>query len=115
MFSEIKLLARQIETSFSGSTTEVSTFSSGSVILDVRWRGRLFVMVHSPAGEFGVDEVGEREGFDTGTSSYRIVSMKPQKSCTGCYKMNHRRHIEIVHIARSISTFVIGEGGLSAN
>jgi len=72
MINEIKLLARQIEASFAGSTTEVTAFDSGSAMLDVRWHGRLFVMAYSkPLGEFGVDEVGEDEGFDTG---YRVTS-----------------------------------------
>ncbi len=72
MFNEIKLLARQIETSFAGSTAEVTAFDSGSATLDVRWQGRLFVMAYSkPLGEFGVDEVGEDEGFNTG---YRFTS-----------------------------------------
>jgi len=71
MINEIKLLARQIEASFAGSTTEVTAFDSGSAMLDVRWQGRLFVMAYSKALGFGVDEVGEDEGFETG---YRFTS-----------------------------------------
>ena len=71
MFNEIKLLARQIEASFAGSTTEVTAFDSGSAMLDVRSQGRLFVMAYSKALGFGVDEVGEDEGFETG---YRFTS-----------------------------------------
>lgn len=73
MFNEMKLLARQIEASFAGSTTEVKTFDSGSVLLDVRWHGRLLAMVYSKAVGFGVDEVGEDEGFEMG---YRVTSSK---------------------------------------
>jgi hypothetical protein len=84
MFNEITLLARQIEASFPRSTTEVSTFPSGSAILDVRWHGRLFVMAHSPAGEFGVDEVGEGEGFDTG---YRFISNRFNEAAEELYRL----------------------------
>jgi hypothetical protein len=78
MFNEIKLLARQIEASFAGSTTEVKAFDSGSATLDVRWQGRLFVLDYSKAMGVGVDEVGEDEAFGTGyrfTVSFRQLSI----------------------------------------
>jgi hypothetical protein len=71
MFNEITLLARQIEAAYSGSTTELETFPSGTAMLDVRWQGRLFVMAYSPADGFGVDEVREGEDFNMG---YQFVS-----------------------------------------
>jgi hypothetical protein len=85
MNSEITLLARQIEASFSGSTTEVEFFPSGSAMLDVRWLGRLFVMAYSPAaGGFGVDEVSEEDGFNSG---YRFVSNEFSEAADELYRL----------------------------
>jgi hypothetical protein len=39
--------------------TELATFPSGAAMLDVRYRGRLFVLAYSPTDGFGVDEVEE--------------------------------------------------------
>jgi hypothetical protein len=46
-----------------GTRTELSTFPSGSAMLDVWRSGRLFVMEYSPTRRFGVDEVRDGEGF----------------------------------------------------
>jgi hypothetical protein len=66
MCEEIGTLAAQIEATFPGATTEIESFPSGAIMLDVRWRGRLFVMAYTSRGGFGVDEVGDEEGFETG-------------------------------------------------
>lgn len=47
--------------------TELATFPSGAMMLDVRYRGRLFVLAYSPTAGFGVDEV-EEEVVGLGTS-----------------------------------------------
>jgi hypothetical protein len=67
----IKELAKDIGKSFPEATTELTSFASGAVMLDVRLRGRVIVMAYSPASGFGVDELKDGEGFDTG---YRFIS-----------------------------------------
>ena len=64
-------LAAEVEAAFPGAVAEMATFPSGAAMLDVRWRGHLFVVAYTPRGGFGVDEVGEDEGFDTG---YKFIS-----------------------------------------
>jgi lactoylglutathione lyase len=49
---------------------ELTTFPSGSAMLDVRRAGRGFVMAYHPKHGFGVDELHEDEGFITG---YRFL------------------------------------------
>jgi hypothetical protein len=86
MFNKMTSLAKQIEESFSGSTTEVEIFSSGSAMLEVRRQGRLFVMAYLSSGDFGVDEVGKDEGFETG---YRMVSNKFDEAAEELYRLLH--------------------------
>lgn len=64
--NSIKNLADQIRATFPGATTDVEDFPSGAAVLDVRWRGRALVLVFTPSGGFGVDELGSEEGFETG-------------------------------------------------
>jgi hypothetical protein len=64
-------LAAEIEAAFPEAKAELESFPSGAAMLDVRRGGRLFVLAYTPRGGFGVDEVGEEEGFDTG---YKFVS-----------------------------------------
>lgn len=45
---------------------ELTTFPSGSAMLDVRRAGRAFVMSYTPKLGFGVDEVHADDGFNTG-------------------------------------------------
>src|SRR5580700_4917064 len=53
-----------------GIEAELTTFPSGSAMLDVRRAGRAFVMAYTPGHGFGVDELHPDDGFVTG---YRFV------------------------------------------
>ncbi|WP_392531104.1 hypothetical protein [Nostoc sp. C117] len=66
MLDNISALAKQIELSFPGAITTLEIFSSCSVMLDIRLHNKLFVMDYSSRNGFGIDEVGEEDGFDTG-------------------------------------------------
>ena len=52
-----------------GTATEVTTFPSGAVMLDVRRGDHLYVLAYSPSTGFGVDEVLDGDGIGT---SYRF-------------------------------------------
>jgi hypothetical protein len=56
---ELTDLARQAVSLSSDVQTELASFPSNAVMLDVRFRGRLFVLAYSPQDGFGVDEVEE--------------------------------------------------------
>jgi hypothetical protein len=66
ILDKISALAKQIELSFPGAITTLEIFSSSSAMLDIRLHNKLFVMAYSPTNGFGIDEVGEEDGFDTG-------------------------------------------------
>ncbi|HWY88456.1 MAG TPA: VOC family protein [Gemmataceae bacterium] len=53
-----------------GIEAELTTFPSGSAMLDVRRAGHAFVMAYTPKDGFGVDELNPDDGFVTG---YRFV------------------------------------------
>jgi len=69
--TELKRLQEKIAADPLGIEAELTTFSSGSAMLDVRRAGRGFVMVYSPLNGFGVDELHADDGF---VSGYRFVS-----------------------------------------
>jgi len=55
-----------------GTDVNLTTWTTGAAILDVRRGGHLFVMAYFPKEKcFGVDEVGDHDGFLT---SYRFTS-----------------------------------------
>jgi hypothetical protein len=56
---ELANLAKKVVTLSGDFHTELVTFPSGAAMLDVRYRGRLFVIAYSPGGGYGVDEVDE--------------------------------------------------------
>jgi hypothetical protein len=56
---ELTDLARQAASLSSDVQTELAAFPSSAIMLDVRFRGRLFVLAYSPQDGFGVDEVEE--------------------------------------------------------
>ncbi|MEH1937638.1 MAG: hypothetical protein V7L14_28800 [Nostoc sp.] len=66
ILEKISALAKQIELSFPGAITTVEIFPSGSAMLDIHLHNKLFVMAYSPTHGFGIDEVGDEDGFDTG-------------------------------------------------
>lgn len=75
VLASVTALSRRIEQSFPGARTELTSFPSGAVMLDVRWRDRLFVLAWSPTyNTFGVDEVEADTGIDMafGFSSPRL-------------------------------------------
>ncbi len=67
----IRALADQIRTAAADAEVDITAFPSGSVTIDVRRGGRLFVLSYSPTHHFGVDEVRDGEGFQIG---YRFTS-----------------------------------------
>jgi hypothetical protein len=70
IFLQVKALADQLTASGPGVWLEVEEFPSGAVSLNVRLRGRAWVMDYSPRRGFCVDELGPGEGF---TTDYRYV------------------------------------------
>lgn len=71
VFAEMKQLREGFAAEPFGIKAELTTFPSGSAMLDV-WRGgRAFVMAYTPKYGFGVDELHAADGFVTG---YRFVS-----------------------------------------
>jgi hypothetical protein len=69
VIAQVAALARQVEAEFPGTTTEISTFPSGAVNLDVRRDERVLVLAYIPSQDrYGVDELLADDGIDT---SYR--------------------------------------------
>lgn len=66
IYHKIKDFAEQIKTSFPSLEVEIDAFSSGAVMLDIHKHNSLFVLAYSPKHGFGVDEVHEHDGFDSG-------------------------------------------------
>jgi hypothetical protein len=65
----VTALAREVEADFPGTTTELSTFPSGAVHLDVRQSDRVLVLAYIPSQDwYGVDELLPDDGLET---SYR--------------------------------------------
>ena len=71
MSNEIQALRDRVSAAFPSAETDLEVFPSSAVMLDVRLKKRLFVLAYYPGRGFGVDEVLENEGFNTG---YRFVS-----------------------------------------
>jgi lactoylglutathione lyase len=69
-FTALKELREGLAAEPFGIGAELTTFPSGSAMLDVRRAGRAFVMAYTPTHGFGVDEVHAGDGFLTG---YRFV------------------------------------------
>jgi hypothetical protein len=66
ILEKISALAKQIELSFPGAITTLEIFPSCCVMLDIHLNNKLFVMAYSPTHGFGIDEVGEEDGFGIG-------------------------------------------------
>jgi len=64
-------LRENLAVKLGGANATLTTFKSGSAMLDVRRDGLAWVMVYSPKQGFGVDELHGDDGFTTG---YRFVS-----------------------------------------
>ncbi len=72
----MKRLADELGLEMAGFESRLSTFSSGSAMLDVRGFGRAFVMVYQPAQGFAVDELGPDDAFN-GSYRYTFAEMEP--------------------------------------
>lgn len=70
MIKKIRELADQLDL-LSGTRVELTAFPSCAASLHVVRNQRLFVMDYSPTRQFGVDEVGEDDGF---LASFRFTS-----------------------------------------
>jgi hypothetical protein len=66
--SKIENLAKKLELSFPGCNTEIDSFPSGSIMLDISRDKRLFVLAYSPKDGFCVDEVYKHDAFNSGYS-----------------------------------------------
>jgi hypothetical protein len=64
----IEDFAQQIKLSFPGCNIEIDSFPSGSIMLDLYRDDRLFVLAYSPKDGFCVDEVRDRDAFNSGYS-----------------------------------------------
>ncbi len=77
-------LARQMA-SLPETDVKLTTLPSGAAMLDVRCTGHLFVMAYFPTEKcFGVDEVGDDEGFLT---SYRHTSGTFESAAAQLWKL----------------------------
>ncbi len=65
MQDDLEQLASEIAVEFPGVTTEIESYASGSVMINVRWRKKLFILGFV-GNRWGVDMVRDGEGFDTG-------------------------------------------------
>jgi hypothetical protein len=62
----VTALTHEVEAGFPGTTTEVSTFPSGAVQLDVRLGDRVLVLAYVPSDNwYGVDELSPDDGLET--------------------------------------------------
>jgi lactoylglutathione lyase len=69
-FAEMARLQRDLSAERSDIEAHLTTFRSGSAMLDVSRHGRAFVMAYTPRHGFGVDEIHRDDGFG---NSYRFV------------------------------------------
>jgi predicted enzyme related to lactoylglutathione lyase len=69
-FTEMERLGQDLAAEPSGVETKLTTFQTGSAMLDVRRNGQAFVMAYTPTHGFGVDELHADDGFVT---AYRFV------------------------------------------
>lgn len=70
VLTEMKRLQEGLAAEPNGIDAALTTFPSGSAMLDVRRDGRAFVMTYMPTQGFGVDELHPDDGMVTG---YRFV------------------------------------------
>ena len=68
----LQALAATLREQYEGVSTELSVFPSGAAFLDARRDDRAWVLAYSPThAQFGVDELGDHDGF---TTSYRYTT-----------------------------------------
>jgi hypothetical protein len=76
-------LSQQLELNFPQIKVEIEEFSSGAVMLDIRYRDRLFVVDYSVNGEYAVDEVSDGDAFNSGynfiTNNFGSMSEQLQR------------------------------------
>jgi hypothetical protein len=65
MREDLEKLVTELETEFPGATTEIESYQTGSIMLNVRWNKKLFILAFV-GNRWGVDMVRDGEGFDTG-------------------------------------------------
>jgi catechol 2,3-dioxygenase-like lactoylglutathione lyase family enzyme len=70
IFTEMESLRDGLTADLPGIEAKLTTFPSGSAMLDVRRANRAFVMAYTPKFGFGVDELHADDGFSNG---YRYV------------------------------------------
>jgi hypothetical protein len=67
LFEDVTRFAEEIRQGSADVQTEITTFPSGAVSLDVRVGGRAFVLDYFPSYDmFGVDELAGDGGFNSG-------------------------------------------------
>ncbi len=65
MKEDLEKLAEELKAEFAGATTEIESFPNGSIMLNVRFKQKLFIFGFV-GNRWGVDMVREGETGDTG-------------------------------------------------
>jgi hypothetical protein len=65
IFEDLKSFAIEIESLCKDTRTDLASFPSGAIMLDVFCKDRFFVLVYSPSAGFGVDEVTNDDSLGT--------------------------------------------------
>lgn len=87
-FAEMERLRQDLVAEQSGLDATLTTFPSGSAMLDMRRNGRAFVMAYTPSFGFGVDELHPDDGivnaypfifedFESAARQLRALTMPP--------------------------------------
>lgn len=67
---DLARLADELRAEFDGATTDIESYPTGAMMLNVRWKKKLFILGFV-GNKWGIDVVREDEGFDTG---FRVLA-----------------------------------------
>lgn len=65
MKEDLEKLAEELKTEFAGATTEIESYPNGTIMLNVRFKKKLFILAFV-GNRWGVDMVRDGEIGDTG-------------------------------------------------
>jgi hypothetical protein len=66
ILEKIKIFARELEQLNGDTKTDLVSFDSGAIMLDIFCQSRMFVLAYSPRNGFGIDEIKDDDGFELG-------------------------------------------------